>query len=202
MAWRGVWPPLGGRDDEVERLAREGLRLAERAGAPDAHRVFTAQLLVTRREQGRLGELVADIELFAADGARVVPWPAILPLAYLGAGDVDRARAALAVALAADWSGLHRLTATAWLAEAAASLADATAAERLLDALRPHAGRLIQASFTSCWGAVDRVLGLVAAACGSRAEAERHLEAALRIHTALAAQPLIARTRRDLAALR
>ena len=57
LAWRGVWAQLGGRWDEAERMAREGLRLAERAGAPDARANFTAQLLPLRREQGRLPEL-------------------------------------------------------------------------------------------------------------------------------------------------
>ena len=66
LAWRGVWAQLGGRWDEAERMAREGLRLAERAGAPDARANFTAQLLPLRREQGRLPELRDELQRLAA----------------------------------------------------------------------------------------------------------------------------------------
>src|SRR5215207_3077186 len=36
LSWRCVWAGLAGRFDEAERIARESVRLAEHAGAPDA----------------------------------------------------------------------------------------------------------------------------------------------------------------------
>ena len=199
LAWRGVWAELGGRYDEAERLAREGLRLAERARAPNAHQAFTAQLLLMRRDQGRIEELLPDIELFVAEDSRVLAWPAFLPLGYLEAGDAEKARAALGAAIQFDYAGLHRLTAMSWLAEAAVRLGDVYLSEVLLEDLAPYSGRLVTASFTGCWGAVDRLLGLLSLACGRAADAKTHLDGALEQHTALAATPLVARTRTDLA---
>ncbi len=88
LAWRGVWAQLAGRFEEAERMAREGLRLAERAGAPDARSNFTAQLLPLMREQGRLPELLG--ELHGLD-PHALAWGAIAPLAHLDAGDYDAA---------------------------------------------------------------------------------------------------------------
>jgi hypothetical protein len=193
---------LAGRFDEAERLAREGLRLAERAGAPDAHAHFTAQLLGVRREQGRLAELLPEIERLAAAGSEVLAWRALLPLALLESGAREQAARRLAETVADDFravpAGLFWLPATAWLAEAAAELQDAATAAALRGQLAPHAGRLVQAGFTGCWGAVDRFLGLLAGAAGRQADAQAHLRAALERHRALGATPLVARTRRDL----
>jgi hypothetical protein len=93
--------------------------------------------------------------------------------------------------------GLFWLPANAWLAETARGLGEAEAAAELLARLAPYAGRLVQAGFTGCWGAVDRYLGLAAAACGRRAEAAAHLEAAVACHDALDAAPLAERARGD-----
>ena len=59
LAWRCVWAGLAGRFEEAERIARESVRLAEHAGAPDAQAHFTAQLVALRREQGRLARAAA-----------------------------------------------------------------------------------------------------------------------------------------------
>ena len=201
LAWRGVWAQLAGRFDEAERLAREGLRLAERAGAPDAQAHFTAQLLAVRREQRRMPELLPAIEHLASEGSQVLAWRAVLPLAYLECDARGRAADAFAAAVADDYAavpdGLFWLPANAWLAEAASRLGESDAAAALLARLAPYAGRLVQAGFTGCWGAVDRYLGLAAAACGRHAEAEDHLAAAVAYHEALGAAPLTERARRD-----
>ena len=86
-----MWAALAGRFDEAERIARESVRLAEHAGAPDARTHFTAQLVAVRREQGRLDELLPDIERLAGAEPAASAWRGLLPLAYLDAG--DRARA-------------------------------------------------------------------------------------------------------------
>ncbi len=196
LAWRGVCAQLDGRLEEAERLAREGLRLAERAGARDARAHFTAQLLPVLREQGRLPELLPDLRRLSAEGSQVLAWSAVLPLAFLDAGQSDHAAEALAAA-GNEFAGPLWLPATAWFAEAAARLGDTTTCTDLFARLEPHAGRLVQAGFGGCWGAVDRFLGLLSAAVGRRDEALRHFDAALAQHMAIGADTLARRTRRD-----
>jgi AAA ATPase domain/Bacterial transcriptional activator domain len=158
LAWRAVFAQLAGRGEQAERLAREGLRLGERAGVPSARAHFTAQLAAIRRPQGRLPELLGVLERLAAQRSETMAWAALLPLAHLDAGDAVAAGDAFAAALAAVPGGLLWLPATAWLAEAAAALGRTDASAALREQLEPYAGRLVQASFTGCWGGVDRLL--------------------------------------------
>ena len=200
LAWRCVRAQLAGRFQESERLARESLRLAERAGAPDAQRHFVAQLFVLRREQGRLGELVGEIARLAGPGPGALLWQAALPLAHLDAGDVSRARDAYdRVAADRHPTTMFWLPVAAMLGEAAAALHDAEGVEHYYGLLLPYAGRLIQAGFAGNLGCVHRVLGLLAVRRSDRQAACAHLECALEVHTALGAPPLVARTQTDLA---
>ena len=199
LAWGAIWAGLAGRFGEAERLALEGLRLAERAGAPDARANFTAQLLPLRREQGRLGEIEPELRLVGGSG--VLAWAAFLPLAQLEAGDASAAARSFEAARRSLPSGLWWLPANAWLAETAARLGRWDACLELLERLEPYAGRIVQAGFTGCWGAVDRYLGLLSAAVGRSEAARRQLDAALRLHQAIGAVALVRRTERDLGGL-
>jgi hypothetical protein len=131
----------------------------------------------------------------------VLAWSAVLPVALLDAGEPERAAEAFAAIADGDFAavpdGLLWLPATAWLAEAAARLEDMVVCAGLYTRLAPHSGRLVQAGFTGCWGAVDRVLGMVAGVLGRHEEARRHLDAALDRHLAIDAGPLARRTRID-----
>jgi hypothetical protein len=194
---------LAGRFDVAERLARASFRLAEHAAAPDADAHFAAQLASIRREQGRLHELVREIERLAHGGPEAAVWRSVLPLAHLDAGDLTRARAAYDDALgggaAARSRSLLWLTATGALCEAAVELGDAEAATRLYAELEPYADRFIQWSFTGNAGSVQRLLARAAAAAGWRDRAREHFETALTRHAELVAPALLARTRCDFA---
>ena len=197
LAWRCVLAGLSGRFQEAERMARDSLRLAEYAQAPDAKRHFTAQLVAPRREQGRLDELLPEIERLA-DEPPVAAWRSLLPLAHLDAGDRTQAQLAYERALG---DGAPRtmlwLTAMASLAEAAARLDDPDGASQLYAQLEPYADRLAQWSFTGSAGSVHRLLGRTAAVAGWDDRARVHFEAALRRHAELGTAPLLARTRCD-----
>ena len=201
LAWRGVWAGLAGHFEEAERIARESLRLAEHAGAPDAHAHFTAQLVALRREQGRLHELLPDIERLADSEPSGYVWRCILPLACLDAGDRAHAWAAYVRALRGAVATTHhtmfRLAALGWLAEAAARLEDPEGGAQLYAELEPYSDRLIQWSFTGNAGSVHRLLGRTAAISGRPELARAHFEAALKRHVELGAEPLLARTRCD-----
>ena len=201
LAWRCVWEGLAGRFGEAERIARESVRLAERAQAPDAQAHFIAQLVALRREQGRLHELLPEIERLAGDEPAAAAWRGILPLAFLDAGDPGRAQAAYERALDGGVAGLPRtmlwLTTIGSLAEAAAELDDSENAGQLYAELAPYADRLVQWSFTGNAGSVHRLLGRTAATAGWNDRARGHFEAALQRHAELDAAPLLARTRCD-----
>jgi tetratricopeptide (TPR) repeat protein len=205
LAWRGVWTGLTGRFDEAERLARDAVGLAERAGDRDAQMHFTAQLVAVRREQGRLDELLPSIERFAFGDADAAAWRGILPLAYLDAGDRTRARDAYDSALA-DRTVTRRatmlwLTATTALCDAACELDDPDGAERLYDELTPLADQLVQWTFTGNGGSVRRLLGRAGTVTGRNEDAREHFEAALARHAELHAPALLTRTRCDYAQL-
>ena len=201
LAWRAVWAQLAGRSDEAERLAREGLRLAERAGAADARAHFTGQLLPILRDRDQLPDLLGDVERLVAQSNEVLAWSAVLPLVHLDAGDSAAAAQTFDTAFADVPPGLLWLPAHAWLGEAAARLGRTDACATVYERLAPHSGRLIQSSFTGCWGAVDRILGLLAATLGKREEAQGRLVDALEQHRRIGAAPLLRRTERELAAL-
>ena len=192
------WPAAS---TQAERLARDSVALAERARAPEARTHFTAQLVALRREQGRLDELLPELERFARDEPTVGPWHCVLPLAYLDAGDPARARDAYDAALAGGVSAVPRtmfwLASLASLAEAAAVVGDAEGGAQLYAALEPYADRLAQWSFTGNAGSVHRLLGRTAAVAEQRERAREHFEDALRRHAALGCGPLLARTRCD-----
>jgi len=201
LVWRCVLTALAGRFEEAERLACDSFALAERARAPDARTHFTAQLVALRREQGRLDELLPELERLTRDESTVGPWHGVLPLAYLDAGDQARARAAYDGALAGGVSAVPRtmfwLTTVASLAETAALVGDAQGGAQLHAALEPHADLLVQWSFTGNAGSVHRLLGRTAAVAEQRERAREHFEEALGRHAALGCGPLLARTRCD-----
>jgi RecA/RadA recombinase len=201
LAWRCVWAGLAGRFAEAERIARESVRLAEHAGAPDAQAHFTAQLVALRREQGRLHELLPEIKRLADAEPAASAWRSLLPLAYLDAGDRTHAQAAYERAVGGGIAPIPRtmlwLAAMGSLAESAARLGDPDGGARLYAELEPYADRLAQWSFTGNAGSVHRLLGRTAAVAGWRDRARAHFEAAVARHAALGAAPLLARTRCD-----
>jgi len=201
LSWSCVWAALGGRFEEAEQLALSSVRLAEHARAPDRRMHLAAQLLAIRREQGRLDELLPEIERYASDEPAAAAWRSVLPLAHLDAGDRHRAREAYERALDGGSATMPQtmlwLTAASTLGEAAAELGDADGAAALHAALEPYADRLIQWSFTGNAGSVQRVLGRTAAAAGRHDSARAYFEAALERHAELGADALLARTRCD-----
>jgi tetratricopeptide (TPR) repeat protein len=206
LAWRGVAAQLDGHFDEAERIARESLRIAEAAGAPEARAFFLTQLFAVRREQGRLAELVDPLErLSRLAGPVGVSWRSTLPFILVEAEEPERARAAYAAVAGDDFAALptslFRLTGLICLAEACAALGDAAGAASLHARLEPHADRLVQTGFSGCWGSVRRFLGLLAATAGRPDQARAHFEAALARHRELEAPGLVARTQCDLGEL-
>ena len=73
LVWRSVLTGLAGRFDQAERLAWDSVALAEGAQAPEARMHFMAQFVALRREQGRLDELLPELERLVGSEPAVGP---------------------------------------------------------------------------------------------------------------------------------
>jgi tetratricopeptide (TPR) repeat protein len=166
---------LEGRFAEVEALASAALEIG--SGSQNAAQYFGAQMLVLRREQGRLDEMVGAVEEFVAAYPAVPAWRATLAWIYVDLGRDADAQRELDRLAAADLVDVPRdmfwLLAMWLLADVAAELGDAPRAHRLYEALRPFAGRCVTGGAAFCGGSVERSLGVLARTIGPRCRSRR-----------------------------
>jgi DNA-binding SARP family transcriptional activator/tetratricopeptide (TPR) repeat protein len=204
-AWEGVFAELEGDVATVERLVAQSLALGRRAQTHEADSVRVGKLFGLRRLQGRADELPGMIRALSEPVRAMTPWRAALALAHVETGDVAAGREHFERLASRDFATVGRgffwLGSMALLAEACVALEDRARAARLHALLAPYAGRIVQVSYTSCWGSVERYLGLLAAVAGDAPRAEAHFRAALARHEAIGAVPLSAVTRCDHAAM-
>lgn len=192
---------LQGRLDDVERLATEALELGRRVQFHTAWQVFTMQLVALRREQGRLGEIVADMKACVEQYPEVIGWRWCLAYVYHELGDLEAARSLFDELAADDFERLPRdftwISALTVLAEVCSGLGDARRAAQLYEFLRPYAGRnvVIGHGFVS-YGAASANLAILAATMGRWAEAERYFEEALALNRRLGAPGFLAQIQR------
>lgn len=203
-AWSAMWAQTEGRLADAERIGQELFELQARLGFRDAESVLAARLFAIRRDQGRLGELLPAVDVFVAQFPQFAAWRAALPLVCVEAGDDERARRELhqvAAGLGAVPRDFFWLTAVGVVGEAAAALGDAPIAARVYAMLEPFAERTVQLGFAACFGPVERVLGVLAAACGRPDAAQAHLERALARAEATGALTFALRSRAELGEL-
>jgi DNA-binding SARP family transcriptional activator len=188
---------LEGDLERAERLAQETLAIGQPAEAENASHVFAQSIFNIRREQGRLAEVEEAVRGLIALYPAVPAWRCGLALLLLELGREDEAREAVgAVGGLADLPrDANWLIAVTLLAEVCARLGDAERAEELYASLLPYAGRnVVVGRATTCNGSASRLLGMLAAARGDTAQAERHFRDALAMNAAMGARPLVART--------
>lgn len=198
-AWSAGWPlTLRGEYEQAEQAANAALTESTGSGQPDAMAIYSSQLFVIRREQGRLDEF-ADALLTLAAAADAVPAMrahAALALVEVGRGE----EAATLVAEAATGDFGMRVDAI-WLTgnvvwgEACARVGHAPGARVLLERLVPWREQIAFTGF-SVYGAVARVAALLAATVGDERCGDLFREAEQR-HLALRAPCLLAQTRLD-----
>jgi len=78
---------LHGDTEEAEQLATAALEVGTAGGEPDAFAFYGVQLMQTRFEQGRMGELVSLIADSAKQNPSIPTFKAVLAAAHLDAGD-------------------------------------------------------------------------------------------------------------------
>jgi tetratricopeptide (TPR) repeat protein len=169
-----------------------------------AAQYYAIQLLVVRREQGRMGELEqAARQLTDANPARPA-WRAALATTLWESDRLEEARAEFDRLAAREFTDIPRdgdwITTMMLLGDVCAAVGDKARAPLLYRALLPYADVNVVAGLgVACLGPAARVLGKLAATGGRRDAAERHFEHALELSRRLKAPVLVARTQLDFA---
>ncbi|MGH2558636.1 MAG: ATP-binding protein, partial [Thermomicrobiales bacterium] len=180
LPWLAMIALARGNWAEAEGLLAEAEVDVARVDSPEP-RAFLRQVAgVLDFRRGRYDDAVGLLEEaiagFRVSGAAALPWYiGWLAHAYLAAGDpagAERVATEMAELVAAlPTPSLPRVPALSDLGLYAARIDDAAAMRRWYDELLPSAGQFH-------WILVDRVLGILAAALGNQAAAERHFAAA------------------------
>jgi tetratricopeptide (TPR) repeat protein len=189
---------VAGRLDDAERIALEGLQIANDSVQPEAALVYAAALLPIRRDQGRFGEVV-DLIAQQVDANPGIPgFRALLALCHLELDRPEEARPHFALLASDDFAAVPYdmafSTAMAMLAEVAAGLGDESGAGVLRRRLEPFAGMLVDNGVFTL-GSIDRYLGLLAATGGDLDAADRYFAAAAGLHDGIGAPIWSSRTR-------
>jgi DNA-binding CsgD family transcriptional regulator/tetratricopeptide (TPR) repeat protein len=187
-----------GRLEEAEHLALRSHEWSRLLTGRDATGVYGIQMFSLRREQGRLAELAPVIRILAGDDRRGGPWRPGLVAVLAELGMEAEARRELA-RIAADGLDPYRetlwLTSLTYLTDVSAALGDEVTAALVYPELEPlGGGNVMIGHLVSCYGAVDRYLGMLAATLGEADRAVRHFELALELNRRMGAATWTAHT--------
>ncbi len=198
-AWSAGWPhALSGRYEQAESAAEEALAESTSSGQPDAVAIYSSQIFVLRRDQGRLGEFAQALSGLAAADDAVPAMRAHAALALLEAGRTEEASALVSEAAT---GGFAMPVDAIWLAgtvvwgEACARVGHLNGARALLARLIPWRTQIAFTGF-SVYGAVARVAAQLAAVLDDERCEDLFRQAEER-HLALQAGGLLAQTRLD-----
>jgi tetratricopeptide (TPR) repeat protein len=197
---------LAGDFVEAERQAQQALQHGQRIGTENAASAYGIQMFTIRREQGRLRSLAPLVQHFVEQNPAAATWRPGLALIYSELDWEQEARAVLDQLAVDGFAGIahdaFRVSTLAYLSEVCAALHDGARAVQLYPLLLPFAGQNAVAGFaTASFGAVDRFLGLLAAALARWQEAEHHFAAALAMNSRMGARPWLAHTQQQYAAM-
>ncbi len=187
---------LEGRYHDAEDEA--GRMLAIGSESPDFIAAYGVQLLLLRRDQGRLAEIDALVAAQLAEAPHIPSWQVAQAVVDTGLGRRSAGRRRLAALAAGRVGGLPRdwlwLAATTVLADVCADLGAVEAAEDLRAALSPFSGRVaVLGHGIAAIGAVDGPLGRLETLLQQWGPAERHLAAAMALNRRIGAAPALAR---------
>ena len=190
---------VAGEMDEGERLATLCFELAQAAGQPDAYTFYFAQLLNLRYHQGRMHEIVPVFEKEVAQNPGLPSQQGGLAIAYCELDEYEKARP-LMEDLADRSEQLHRdlswLVTMACTTDACFRLEDTERAAHLYPQLAPFRDQFVD-NATNWFGSMQRFLGMLEHCAGDYGTADASFAEAERLHIALPAPAMLARTRLD-----
>ncbi len=200
--WGATEALMEGRLAQAEELAGEAVAAGAPAEDVAAAQYYAIQMLATRREQARMGELEPAARKMVASNPNRPAWRAALVVTLCESDQLDRARPELEQLLSTgfeevpydgDW-----LSAMTLLCDACTALRAEAHLDQLYRTLLPYADVIGVAGIgTVCFGSVSRYLGKLAAAMGRTDEAEGHFKRALAANRALQSPVLVAHTQLD-----
>ncbi len=205
-SWRTMRALADGRFEEAEQLCQQAFALGQRLRVEDTYQTYVVQMLILRREQGRLRELESTVLQFTRQYPQITAWRCGLAFVYAATGRESEARREFEQLAANDFAAVERdilwIVAVTMLAEVCAVLGDAARAAQLYQLLLPLAEAAVVLSFGTLYlGSAARALGILAATMGRWVDAEAHFEAALRVHRRVGARPSLAHVCVDYAAM-
>lgn len=197
-----------GRLEDAEAEAARCYQMGTEVGDADALGYYGAHLVAIRWLQGRGAEIVDLVDEIATSPMQAQQqfvFPAALASLAAEAGQRERARVTLDRLASGGLAALPQ--SSTWLAgmlaisDAAVTLGDLDLARQAYALLQRFAHLAVMPSLAiSCFGSVERPLGVLALALGDVDGAVRHLERAVAANQRLDNQPLVAWSRADLAA--
>jgi DNA-binding SARP family transcriptional activator/tetratricopeptide (TPR) repeat protein len=194
---------LQGRLERFEKLSQQGLEQRFEGHDDAAAQTFRTQIVLLRREQGRLDELVETVEEIAAHYPQLPGWRCAVANIYAQLGRTEQARRELEALARADFEDVPRDAVwflSMWLlAEVAVFLRDRPRALLLYDLLLPYADRCMTTSALLCYGSAARPLGMLATMLSRFEDAARHFEQALAMNAQIRSPLWVAHTRYDYA---
>lgn len=190
---------LRGRLDEVEPLAAQARALHDQLGFWGGAELYGFNLILVRREQGRLDE-IAQLEHMLQRSS----YPSVTKVRGLFAlerGDLDQVRALLG---GAGGDPIPRARDFIWPTEMAllaelSAAAGLPCAEEVYELLLRYADQVVTMSAYACLGAVSHYLGLLAAGMDRPGDARAHFEDAVALNDRIGAVPWAVRSRYHLA---
>jgi hypothetical protein len=201
----GMRAVMAGRFGEAERLMAESAEIGRRVQGSVSELAATAQLLVIRNLQGRLGELEAPLRALSDAHPGMTALRCALASLLVQAGRGDEARGELERLTRDGLDGLPKdnthLVMLALLGGVAVDLGDEDRARMLYEGLAPYAGRWVVSPGAAPLWPVDRSLGRAAGAMGDIDRALAHLADARRQGERLGALPTVALVALDEAVL-
>jgi DNA-binding SARP family transcriptional activator/predicted ATPase len=194
-----------GRFADAEEHAHHARALGQSSQQLAAESGFLAHLFALRREQGRLVEILQDLE-HASERYRVRPlYRSMLAFAQAELGHLPQARRSFEELAAGDFRGvppdMEWLLTMSLLSEVCVALEDRPRAAVLHRLLEPFADGPGIDFIEGSAGSVSRALGLLAWLLGDTDEADTRLRFAIEHNQALRSPPWEAWTRFDLARL-
>ena len=195
-----------GRFADAEVWASRALETGRHIAEDQAATTYGMQMFCLRREQGRLAEALPMLQHFVRTTPAGGVWAPGLALLY---AELDMRVECQAQVDSLGWSrvlttprDVSTLTAMIFAAEVCAYLGDAARAQRMYDLLHGHAGTAPIVDFGGpCLGAIDRLLGRLAAVRTQWELAERHFEAALAMNRRSGSRTWVAHSCHDWATM-